>query len=195
MSIARRAATYAVLSTALAVFATALVAAMPGAEAWAANARGGISAGGPEEPEVEPTGPPGKARIVGGRAIAPSNAPAAVKQVIAAANRIRTKPYIWGGGHRRWWDRGYDCSGAVSYALHGANLITSPMPSGPMTHWGLAGRGKWITVYANAGHAYAVIAGLRWDTAGNTNGTGPRWHTSLAAAAGGRFVARHPTGY
>ncbi len=115
--------------------------------------------------------------------------------MIAAANRIRTKPYIWGGGHARWWDRGYDCSGAVSYALHGANLITSPMPSGPMEHWGLPGRGKWITVYANAGHAYAVIAGLRWDTAGDTTGTGPRWHTSLAAAAGGQFVARHPAGY
>jgi cell wall-associated NlpC family hydrolase len=194
MSIARRAATYAALSTALAVLATALVAAMPGAKAWAVNARGGISAT-EYEPEVEPTGPPGKAMLVNGRAIAPVNAPAAVKQVIAAANRIRTKPYIYGGGHGRWWDRGYDCSGAVSYALHGANLITSPMPSGPMEGWGLPGKGRWITVYANAGHAYAVIAGLRWDTAGNTNGTGPRWHEGLAAAAGGRFVARHPVGY
>jgi cell wall-associated NlpC family hydrolase len=195
MSIARRAAAYAVLSTALAVLATALIAAMPGARAWAVNARGGISANGPEEEELEPTGPPGKARLVRGQAIAPSNAPAAVKQVIAAANRIRTKPYIWGGGHARWWDRGYDCSGAVSYALHGANLITSPMPSGPMERWGLPGPGKWITVYANGGHAYAVIAGLRWDTAGDTSGTGPRWHEGLAAAAGGRFVARHPAGY
>jgi cell wall-associated NlpC family hydrolase len=195
MSIARRAATYAALSTALAVLATALVAAMPGARAWAVNARGGISPTEPEEVEVEPTGPPGKARLVRGRAVAPSNAPAAVKSVIAAANRIRTKPYVYGGGHARWWDRGYDCSGAVSYALHGASLITSPMPSGPMERWGVPGRGKWITVYANAGHAYAVIAGLRWDTAGNTSGTGPRWHTSLAAAASGRFVARHPAGY
>jgi cell wall-associated NlpC family hydrolase len=192
MSIARRAAAYAALSTALAVLATALVAAMPGARAWAVNARGGISA---TEPGVEPTGPPGKARLVRGRAIAPSNAPPVVRKVIAAANRIRTKPYVWGGGHARWWDRGYDCSGAVSYALHGGNLITSPMPSGPMEHWGSPGPGKWITVYANAGHAYAVIAGLRWDTAGNTNGTGPRWHEGLAAAAGGRFVARHPAGY
>jgi hypothetical protein len=165
---------------------------MPGAKAWAVNARGGISA---NEPELEPTGPPGKALLVRGRAIAPSNAPPVVKQVIAAANKIRTKPYIYGGGHARWWDRGYDCSGAVSYALHGGNLITSPMPSGPMERWGSPGPGKWITVYANAGHAYAVIAGLRWDTAGNTHGTGPRWHESLAAAAGGRFVARHPAGY
>ena len=114
-----------------------------------------------------------------------------VKQVIAAANKIRTKPYVWGGGHARWWDRGYDCSGAVSYALHGGGLITSPLPSGPMTG---SSRPRCITVYANAGHAYAVIAGLRWDTAGDTRGTGPRWHEELGAAAGGRFVVRHPEG-
>jgi hypothetical protein len=166
---------------------------MPGARAWAVNARGGISA--TEEEQIEPTAPAGKALLVRGRAIAPINAPAAVKKVIAAANKIRTKPYIWGGGHGRWWDRGYDCSGAVSYALHGGELITSPMPSGPMTHWGEPGPGRWITVYANAGHAYAVIAGLRWDTAGDTSGTGPRWHPELGAAASGPFVARHPTGY
>jgi cell wall-associated NlpC family hydrolase len=193
MSIARRAAGYAALCTALAILATAAVAAMPGARAWAVNARGGISAN--EYEPTEPTAPPGKALLVQGRAIAPENAPPAVKKVIAAANKIRTKPYIWGGGHGRWWDRGYDCSGAVSYALHGANLITSPMPSGPMESWGEAGPGQWITVYANAGHAYAVIAGLRWDTAGDTSGTGPRWHEDLGAAAGGRFVVRHPTGY
>jgi cell wall-associated NlpC family hydrolase len=193
MSIARRAASYAALCIALAVLATAAVAAMPGARAWAMNARGGISA--TEYEPAEPTAPAGKAILVGGRAIAPIDAPPAVKKVIAAANKIRTKPYIWGGGHGRWWDRGYDCSGAVSYALHGGNLITSPMPSGPMEQWGSPGPGRWITVYANAGHAYAVIAGLRWDTAGNTSGTGPRWHTDLGAAAGGSFVARHPTGY
>lgn len=195
MSIARRAASYAALSTALAVLATA-VAAMPGARAWAGNARGGISAAESEtETETEPTGPPGKAMLVHGRAIAPVNAPPAVKSVIAAANKIRSKPYIWGGGHGRWWDRGYDCSGAVSFALHGGSLISSPMPSGPMERWGEAGPGRWITVYANGGHAYAVIAGLRWDTAGDISGTGPRWHTGLGAAAGGHFVVRHPAGY
>jgi hypothetical protein len=115
--------------------------------------------------------------------------------VIAAANKIRSTPYIWGGGHGRWWDRGYDCSGAVSFALHGGNLLTSPLPSGPMMSWGSRGRGRWITIYANAGHAYAVIAGLRWDTAGNTSGTGPRWHKDLTAAVGGHFAARHPVGY
>jgi cell wall-associated NlpC family hydrolase len=198
MSIVRRAALFGALSSVLALVAFAAVAAMPGARAWAANAPGGVSTYAPE-PEPEPSAttraPASKAIMVRGRAIAPRNAPAAVKKVIAAANKIRSKPYIWGGGHARWWDAGYDCSGAVSYALHGGALLSSPLPSGPMESWGLAGKGRWITVYANAGHAYAVIAGLRWDTAGNTSGTGPRWHESTAAAASGRFVARHPEGY
>ena len=146
-------------------------------------------------PEATPTGPPGKAMLVNGRAIPPANAPAAVKKVIAAANKIRTKPYVYGGGHARWWDRGYDCSGAVSFALRGAGLIDTPMPSGSLAGWGSPGKGSWITVYANGGHAYAVIAGLRWDTAGVTNGTGPRWHKSLKAAASGPFTARHPEGF
>jgi hypothetical protein len=147
-------------------------------------------------PEVaEPTAPAGKAILVDGRAVPPVNAPPAVKQVIAAANKIRTKPYVYGGGHARWWDSGYDCSGAVSFALHGGDFLSSPLPSGPMAGWGSPGKGRWITVYANGGHAYAVIAGLRWDTAGNTSGTGPSWHKSLRAAAGGPFVARHPDGF
>jgi cell wall-associated NlpC family hydrolase len=196
MSIVRRAALFGALSSVLALVAVAAVAAMPGARAWAANAPGGVSTYTPEpESSTTTTAPTSKAIIVRGRAIAPLNAPAAVKKVIAAANKIRSKPYIWGGGHARWWDAGYDCSGAVSYALHGGALLSSPLPSGPMESWGLAGKGRWITVYANAGHAYAVIAGLRWDTAGNTSGTGPRWHESTVAAAGGRFVARHPEGY
>ncbi len=163
-----------------------------------ATTPGGVTTTTPEAEETEETteaGPPGKAMLVNGRAIPPANAPAAVKQVIAAANKIRTKPYIWGGGHGRWWDSGYDCSGAVSFALHGGKLLSTPMPSGSLESWGSAGKGRWITVYANAGHAYAVIAGLRWDTAGVTNGTGPRWHKSLKAAATGPFVARHPLGY
>lgn len=146
-------------------------------------------------PETAPTGPPGKAMLVNGRAIPPVNAPAAVKKVIAAANKIRNKPYVYGGGHARWWDSGYDCSGAVSYALRGAGLISTPMPSGSLAGWGSAGKGRWITVYANGGHAYAVIAGLRWDTAGNTSGNGPSWHKSQRAAASGPFTARHPAGY
>ena len=157
-----------------------------------ADTPGGVAS---TTPEATPTGPPGKAMLVNGRAIPPANAPAAVKKVIAAANKIRTKPYIYGGGHARWWDRGYDCSGAVSFALRGAGLIDTPMPSGSLAGWGSPGKGSWITVYANGGHAYAVIAGLRWDTAGVTNGTGPRWHKSLKAAASGPFTARHPDGY
>ena len=115
--------------------------------------------------------------------VPPKSAPARVKAVIAAANKIRTKPYIWGGGHGRWWDRGYDCSGSVSYALHGGEFLESPLPSGPMESWGLAGEGRWITVYANPGHAYAVIAGVRWDTSGDASGTGPRWHEDLATTS------------
>jgi cell wall-associated NlpC family hydrolase len=141
------------------------------------------------------TGPVGKARLVGTRAIAPANAPAAVQRVIAAANHIRALPYIWGGGHGRWQDAGYDCSGAVSYALHGARMLTTPLTSGSFESWGEEGPGRWITVYANASHAYMVIAGLRFDTAGDTSGTGPRWHPTVAAAASGSFVVRHPVGF
>ena len=178
-------------SICLAVLLTALAAVL--ATRVHATPPGGVASTTPQM--AEPTGPPGKAMLVDGRAIPPVNAPAAVKKVIAAANKIRTKPYVYGGGHGRWWDSGYDCSGAVSFALHGGNLISSPMPSGSLARWGSFGRGRWITVYANGGHAYAVIAGLRWDTAGNTSGTGPRWHKSLRAAASGPFVARHPSGY
>jgi hypothetical protein len=138
--------------------------------------------------------PTPKARLLSsGELIPPKSAPLRIKAVIAAANRIRTKPYIWGGGHGRWWDQGYDCSGSVSYALHGGGFLESPLPSGPMEHWGVAGEGRWITIYANAGHAYAVIAGFRWDTAGDSSGTGPRWHRELLSNEG--FVARHPLGY
>jgi cell wall-associated NlpC family hydrolase len=178
----------------IAVLALVAAFAAVAAPAWATTP-GGVTSTTPEVAEPTETGPPGKAMLVNGRAIPPANAPAAVKQVIAAANKIRTKPYIYGGGHARFWDSGYDCSGAVSYALHGGGFLTSPLPSGPMESWGSAGRGRWITVYANGGHAYAVIAGLRWDTAGNTSGTGPRWHKSLSAAASGPFTARHPAGY
>jgi hypothetical protein len=176
----------------LALAAASLAVAAPAG----ATPPGGVTSTVPETEETTTeTAPPGKAMLVNGRAIPPVDAPPAVKQVIAAANKIRTKPYIWGGGHGRWWDSGYDCSGSVSFALHGGGFLTSPLPSGPMETWGSAGRGRWITVYANAGHAYAVIAGLRWDTAGVTNGTGPRWHKSLRAAATGPFIARHPAGY
>ncbi len=153
------------------------------------NASGGVT---PEEVNV--CAPTPKARLLhDGMLIAPEAAPPRVKEVIAAANRIRTKPYIWGGGHGRWWDRGYDCSGSVSYALHGGDFLSSPLPSGPLEHWGAPGLGRWITVWTNAGHAYAEIAGFRWDTAGDASGTGPRWHAELLNNVG--FIARHPPGY
>jgi hypothetical protein len=150
---------------------------------------GGISAA-----ETDVCTPTAKARLLAsGMLVPPKSAPARVKAVIAAANKIRTKPYVWGGGHARWWDRGYDCSGSVSYALHGGKFLESPLPSGPMERWGLAGQGRWITVYANAGHAYAVIAGVRWDTSGDASGTGPRWHEDLRDNVG--YIARHPAGF
>jgi hypothetical protein len=152
------------------------------------------SGGGVSAAATDVCTPTAKARLLkSGQLIPPKSAPPKVKAVIAAANKIRTKPYLWGGGHARWWDRGYDCSGSVSFALHGGKFLESPLPSGPLMHWGLGGKGRWITVYANAGHAYAVIAGVRWDTSGDSSGTGPRWHTDLRSNAG--YVARHPAGF
>lgn len=116
-------------------------------------------------------------------AVAPSDAPQQVKDAITAANRIVGKPYKYGGGHGQWEDSGYDCSGTVSYALHGAGLLSRPMSSSDFASWGTSGKGNWITVYYNGGHAYAVIAGLRLDTSG-TGGKGPRWHTDMRSASG-----------
>ena len=133
------------------------------------------------------------AALVDGRAIPPLDAPPAVKRAIRAANHIRATPYVWGGGHRGWYSRGYDCSGSVSYALHGGGLLDTPLVSGSFASWGAAGPGRWITIYANSGHVYAVIAGLRWDTSGDAHGTGPRWHAEPPYPRG--FVVRHPIGY
>ena len=128
-----------------------------------------------------------------GLASAPASAPPAVKAAIAAANSIATTPYVWGGGHGSWYSYGYDCSGAVSFALYGAGLLDTPLTSGSLESYGEPGPGTWITIYANATHTYAVIAGLRWDTVGDASGTGPRWHTEPPYPEG--FVVRHPTGY
>jgi cell wall-associated NlpC family hydrolase len=190
------------LGGALAVIAS-ILAFSPGGAAGACNPSGGLSAAqdpcapAPQTGETTTTtaAPGAKARLVDGTAIAPAGAPPAVKQVIEAANRIRTKPYLWGGGHGRWWDTGYDCSGAISYALRGASLITSPLNSTGFLSWGEPEAGRWISVYANAGHAYAVIAGLRWDTAGSVGGTGPRWYASTRSVVSGSFMVRHPPGY
>jgi hypothetical protein len=128
-----------------------------------------------------------------GLAAAPASAPPAVKAAIAAANSIATTPYVWGGGHASFYSYGYDCSGAVSFALYGAGLLDSPLTSGSLESYGEPGPGKWITIYANATHTYMVIGGLRWDTVGDANGTGPRWHAEPPYPAG--FVVRHPAGY
>jgi hypothetical protein len=159
-----------------------------------AGASANCKGGGVTPAAVDICTPTPKARLLqNGMLIPPQSAPPRVKAVIEAANRIRTKPYIWGGGHGRWWDRGYDCSGSVSFALHGGEFLESPLPSGPLEHWGLGGAGRWITVYANPGHAWAVIAGFRWDTAGDAEGTGPRWHEEIVSSAG--YIARHPAGF
>ncbi|MSO41939.1 MAG: hypothetical protein EXQ70_08655 [Solirubrobacterales bacterium] len=128
-----------------------------------------------------------------GDAVPPPNAPLVVKAVIEAANQINDLPYVWGGGHGSFSDSGYDCSGAVSYALHGGGLLSSPLDSTGFTAYGDSGPGSWITIYANSGHVYAVIAGLRFDTGGNGGGFGPRFHTDQRSSAG--FIARHPSGY
>jgi cell wall-associated NlpC family hydrolase len=116
-------------------------------------------------------------------AVAPADAPPEVQQAIEAANEIVGKPYKYGGGHGSFQDSGYDCSGTVSYALHGAGLLKRPLSSGEFGSWGVSGRGSWISVYYNSGHAYAVIAGLRLDTSGS-GGRGPRWHTDMRSGSG-----------
>lgn len=131
--------------------------------------------------------------LVQGAAIPPRGAPAAVKEAIAAANHIRRRPYVWGGGHSSWRSRGYDCSGAVGYALHGAGLLNVTMVSGQLASWGEPGAGKWVTVYANSQHVFMVVAGLRFDTRGDPQGiSGPRWHRAWVDPQ--KFVARHPLG-
>jgi hypothetical protein len=146
-----------------------------------------------DPPGVQRTSASCGASLVDGRAIAPAGAPALVKRVIAAANQIDGRPYVWGGGHASWFTHGYDCSGAVGYALHGADLLATTMVSGQLAYWGEAGVGRWITVYANDEHVFMVVAGLRFDTRDAPPGvSGPRWHQASADPRG--FVARHPAG-
>jgi hypothetical protein len=124
------------------------------------------------------------------QASVPSAAPAAIAGAIEAANSIATTPYVWGGGHGSFESSGYDCSGSVSFALHGGGFLESPLDSTGLETWGEPGPGKWITVYANAEHAWMVIAGIAFDTVG---GPGPRWHNPWVDSPEG-FVARHPAG-
>jgi hypothetical protein len=135
-----------------------------------------------------------QAHLIGSRAVAPHSAPPQVKDMIAAGNRIRHKPYRWGGGHRRWRSKGYDCSGSVSYVLHKAGLLDYPLDSTGFMHWGNKGHSSWVTIYANRGHVFMVIAGLRWDTSYVTDGdrSGPGWSTLMRSRKG--FRVRHPAG-
>jgi peptidoglycan hydrolase-like protein with peptidoglycan-binding domain len=127
----------------------------------------------------------------GKTAVAPANAPEEVKQAIAAANEITDKPYKYGGGHGDFEDSGYDCSGAVSYALHGAGLLDEPLDSSGLARWGESGEGQWITVYGKSSHAYIVIAGARFDTSGEGE-EGPRWRHEKGSTSG--YAVRHPEG-
>lgn len=144
----------------------------------------------------QPVVPGAVAQIVNGVAYAPDQAPDQVKQAIWAANQIVGMPYRLGGGHKLGFtDKAYDCSGTVSFALHGANLLAVPRDSSSFLRYGARGKGQWVTVYTNPGHAFAVIAGLRLDTsaAGDpAGGSGPRWRPNLRSTRG--YKARHPVG-
>ena len=133
-----------------------------------------------------------------GSATPPADAPRQVRKAINAGNRIRTKPYLWGGGHRKFKSKGYDCSGAVSYLLHAAGMLKRPLASGPLaSSWGSPGTGSWITVYANRSHTYIVVAGLRYDTSAvgeaYNQGSGPRWRSTQRPATG--YAARYYPGF
>jgi cell wall-associated NlpC family hydrolase len=126
-----------------------------------------------------------------GIALPPIDAPQEVRQIIEAGNQIARSPYLWGGGHGKWLDKGYDCSGSVSYALAAAGLLNAPLASGPLMTWGKAGKGKWVTIYTNPGHVWLDVAGVRFDTIARKK-TGSRWLDESVSTSG--YVARHPPG-
>jgi len=197
----------------LRAFALALICAavLPAAAFAQSPSTSTSSTGGASFPPDAPailTTPGSRAKLLpDGSAAAPANAPLAVQRAIFAANKIQDKPYVYGGGHQSFKSRGYDCSGTVSYMLHGGRLLRSPLDSGSFMSWGARGIGKWITVYTNPGHAYAYVAGLRLDTsrAGmygvriskRVNAAafenGPRWRPTARDNSG--FTARHPVGF
>jgi cell wall-associated NlpC family hydrolase len=185
----------------------------------AASATGGVAVGGAPVPAVTPaiptelmtgsgmttaTGPsvrpqllvPGStARFVDGLAAAPISAPPAVQQIIWAGNQLVGLPYVYGGGHGSFTSRGYDCSGTVSFALHGASLLGTPEDSSELEAWGSHGPGRWVAVFSNPGHAYMTVAGLRLDTSAADDPTaqqGPRWRPLRLANQG--YRVRHPLG-
>ena len=173
----------------------------PPSGAGSPAATGGAGFGAPQtaaSTPQHPTVPGATAKIINGIAYAPAFAPKQVQQIIWAGNLIRHKPYVYGGGHGVWRDAGYDCSGSVSYVLHAAGLIKTSMDSGQFETWGDGGLGQWVTVFANPGHAFLEVAGIRLDTSSEGDrmpvpGTGPRWHSLLHGT--GAFQSRHPTGF
>jgi cell wall-associated NlpC family hydrolase len=148
-------------------------------------------------PKLRASSPTGDAAITtaevleNGIALPPIESPEPVHQIIEAGNSIARTPYLWGGGHGKWLDKGYDCSGSISYALASAGLLNAPLDSGRLMGWGKPGPGKWVTIYTNPTHVYMVVAGVRFDTSG-TRVTGSRWQRSMRP--GGGFVTRHPEG-
>jgi len=147
------------------------------------------SAGSDDSPSVTPTE---KGYLDSdGMAVAPASAPPEVRAIIDAGNAIATKPYKYGGGHTRWNDSGYDCSGSVSYVLHAAGLLNRALDSTGFMSWGERGRGTWVTVRSNPSHAYMIVAGLRFDTSAR-RATGNRWSEQMRSATG--YRARHPEG-
>jgi cell wall-associated NlpC family hydrolase len=188
----------AMVAAAFALVPTSALAASSGGASTAPQSSG-VRTGGvsPNDPEFQPAA---KAKIVNGMAIPPASAPPEVVKAIDAANAIAGKPYKWGGGHGSFQDSGYDCSGSVSYVLNGAGLLgTTPLDSGSFMRWGARGKGKWFTVYTNPGHAFIMIAGLRFDTGMRDNtvrgihpGSGPRWGKKRSTRG---FTSRHPNGF
>ena len=194
-------------------FCTSLTLALPATAV--AQVPASDPSGGAAFQEQPPPPPPAPADLVvpgsvaqlmpDGSAAAPADAPLQVQQAIWAANLIQDKPYIYGGGHRKFEDKGYDCSGTVSYALKGGGLLAAPLDSTSFMKWGAAGKGQWITVYSNPGHAYTVIAGLRLDTSAaavrstnlrtfkKANERGPRWRPTERSSRG--YKRRHPVGF
>ena len=143
--------------------------------------------------ELRSTGPgvdgPRAKVLPNGQAVPPKGAPTEVKRIIAAGNVIARDPYKWGGGHGAWKDDGYDCSGSVSFALAGANLLSAPLNSTGFMSWGEEGEGEWVSIYSNPGHMFMVVAGIRFDTSGRGS-SGSRWQTGMRST--GSFTAVHP---